>query len=32
MSAAFAPQIDGMVAVGAIGRDRQRAFYSNTGS
>ncbi|MDA1185397.1 MAG: S8 family serine peptidase [Acidobacteria bacterium] len=30
--AEFAPQIDGMVAVGAIGRDRQRAFYSNTGS
>ena len=29
--AEFAPQIDGMVAVGAIGRDRQRAFYSNTG-
>jgi serine protease len=28
----FAPQIDGMVAVGAIGRDRRRAFYSNTGS
>ena len=23
--------IDGMVAVGAIGRDRRRAFYSNTG-
>ena len=30
--AEFAPQIDGMVAVGAIGRDRQRAYYSNTGS
>jgi serine protease len=30
--AEFAPQIDGMVAVGAIGRDRRRAFYSNTGS
>jgi len=30
--AEFAPQIDGMVAVGAIGRDRLRAFYSNTGS
>ena len=30
--AEFAPQINGMVAVGAIGRDRQRAFYSNTGS
>jgi serine protease len=29
--AEFAPQIDGMVAVGAIGRDRARAFYSNTG-
>jgi len=29
--AEFAPQIDGMVAVGAVGRDRQRAFYSNTG-
>ena len=29
--AEFAPQIDGMVAVGAIGRDRRRAFYSNTG-
>ena len=29
--AEFAPQIDGMVAVGAIGRDRQRAFYSSTG-
>jgi len=30
--AEFAPQIDGMVAVGAIGRDRNRAFYSNTGA
>ena len=30
--AEFAPQIDGMVAVGAVGRDRQRAYYSNTGS
>ena len=30
--AEFAPQIDGMVAVGAIGRDRGRAFYSNTGA
>ena len=30
--AEFAPQIDGMVAVGAIGRDRLRAFYSNTGA
>jgi serine protease len=29
--AEFAPQINGMVAVGAIGRDRARAFYSNTG-
>jgi serine protease len=29
--AEFAPQIDGMVAVGAIGRDRVRATYSNTG-
>jgi serine protease len=27
--AEFAPQIQGMVAVGAIGRDRQRAYYSN---
>ncbi|MBI3050650.1 MAG: S8 family serine peptidase [Acidobacteria bacterium] len=30
--AEFAPRIDGVVAVGAIGRDRQRAFYSNTGA
>ena len=30
--AEFAPQIEGMVAVGAIGRDQRRAFYSNTGS
>ena len=30
--AEFAPRIDGMVAVGAIGRDRRRAYYSNTGS
>jgi serine protease len=30
--AEFAPEIQGMVAVGAVGRDRQRAFYSNTGS
>lgn len=30
--AEFAPQINGMVAVGAIGRDRRRAFYSNTGT
>jgi serine protease len=29
--AEFAPQIEGMVAVGAIGRDQRRAFYSNTG-
>jgi serine protease len=29
--AEFAPDIDGMVAVGAIGRNRDRAFYSNTG-
>jgi serine protease len=29
--AEFAPQIDGMVAVGAIGRDRARAAYSSTG-
>ena len=29
--AEFAPQIDGMVAVGATGRDGQRAFYSSTG-
>jgi serine protease len=27
-----APLIDGMVAVGAIGRDLRRAYYSNTGS
>jgi serine protease len=30
--AEFAPDIEGMVAVGGVGRDRQRAFYSNTGS
>ncbi len=30
--AEFAPQIDGMVAVGGVGRDRRRAFYSNTGA
>jgi serine protease len=30
--AQFAPQIQGMVAVGATGRDRQRAFYSTTGA
>jgi serine protease len=29
--AEFAPQIQGMVAVGAIGRDRLRAYYSNSG-
>ena len=29
--AEFAPQIDGMVAVGAVGRDRARAIYSSTG-
>jgi serine protease len=30
--AEFAPQIAGMVSVGAIGRDRSRSFYSSTGS
>ena len=30
--AAYAPSIQGAVAVGAIGRDRQRAYYSSTGS
>jgi serine protease len=30
--AEFAPDIEGMVAVGGIGRNRERAFYSNTGS
>jgi serine protease len=30
--AEFAPQIDGMVSVAAIGRDKGRAFYSTTGS
>lgn len=30
--AEFAPRIDGMVAVAAVGRDRRRAFYSNTGA
>ena len=30
--AEFAPLIDGMVSVGAIGRDKARAFYSTTGS
>jgi serine protease len=29
--AAYAPSIQGAVAVGAIGRDRQRAYYSSTG-
>lgn len=29
--AEFAPQIEGMVSVAAIGRDRARAFYSTTG-
>jgi serine protease len=29
--AEFAPQIQGMVAVGSIGRDRVRAYYSSTG-
>jgi len=29
--AEFAPQIDGMVSVGAIGRDGRRAYYSSTG-
>lgn len=30
--AAYAPQIDGVMAVGAVGRNRQRAFYSNSGA
>ena len=30
--AEFAPQIDGMVSVGAVGRDKARSFYSTTGS
>ena len=30
--AEFAPIIDGMVAVGGIGPDRRRAYYSNTGA
>ena len=30
--AEFAPQIDGMVSVAAVGRDRRRAFYSTTGT
>ena len=29
--AEFAPSVNGMVAVAAIGRDRRRAFYSTTG-
>jgi len=29
--AEFAPQIEGMVAVGSVGRDLARAFYSSTG-
>jgi len=29
--AEFAPQIQGMVAVGSVGRDRLRAYYSNSG-
>ena len=29
--AEFAPQIEGMISVAAIGRDRARAFYSTTG-
>jgi serine protease len=29
--AEFAPDVEGMVAVAGVGRDRQRAFYSNTG-
>jgi serine protease len=29
--AEFAPEIDGMVAVSAVGRDRARAIYSSTG-
>jgi serine protease len=29
--AEFAPQIQGMVSVGAVGRDRRRAYYSTTG-
>jgi len=28
----FATDLEGMVAVGAVGRDGQRAFYSNTGA
>ena len=30
--AAYAAQIDGVMAVGAVGRNRQRAFYSNSGA
>jgi len=30
--AEFAPQIDGMISVAAVGRDKRRAFYSSTGS
>jgi serine protease len=30
--AAFAPEIDGVVAVGAVGRSEQRAYYSSTGN
>jgi subtilisin family serine protease len=30
--AAYAADMQGVVAVGAIGRDKQRAFYSNTGA
>jgi len=30
--AAYAPEIGGVVAVGAVGRSLRRAFYSNTGS
>jgi serine protease len=30
--AAYAPDINGVVAVGAVGRSLRRAFYSNTGS
>jgi serine protease len=30
--AAYAPQIDGVMSVGAVGRNSTRAFYSSTGS
>jgi serine protease len=30
--AGYGPQIDGAMAVGAVGRSRRRAFYSSTGS